>query len=622
LPESRPALRALSARLGIEPSYHCPLVRDAVEVSLATHEALVTAMGFDAASEAAARRSLAELDSRPESTPREGGPCVDVDAVLGGRSGFGLWANLYGLRSERDPGFGTFAELDRLVREAGREGAAFVGINPLHALASRDGVACPYYPESRFYRSPLYLDLTRVPEYGDTTGLAVDSAPGSRDATRIDPAGRERAIDAPLRALHARFRAASGDAADARRRAFAAWRAREGEALERYATFAALAEHLGGPRDWRVWPERYRDPTRPEVADFGRERHSEVERQAWVQFEIDRQLGRIAASAREAGLSLGIYADLALGSTPGGADPWSWPRLFVRGVSLGAPPDAFSRDGQDWGLPPIDPHALRAEDYAFFERLLESNLRHVGALRIDHALGLRRLFWIPEGASPRDGAYVRQPEADLFAVIGEASRRHGVVIVAEDLGNVPDGFSEELQRRGMLSSRVVLFERDAQGYRAADDYPRRCLATLDTHDLPPLAAWLSDADLALRRTTGQLPDDASLAAVRDERRDDRSALARRLRADGLPDPPGDDAEAWLVAITRFLARSPVALFGIAIDDLAGETEPINLPGVSPARHPSWLRRSRITLEALFRSPSVRHVLDVVPVARRAPGRVL
>jgi len=617
MPEPRPLLCALAARLGIEPSHRAPLEREPVRVSAETHEALVAAMGFDGSTEAAAARSLAAVDARVSPPPLSPETCADVDGVVGGRRVFGLWANVYALRSERDAGFGTFAELALLVRLAAAEGAAFVGINPLHALASADGVACPYFPESRFYRSALYLDVPSLSgQDADPVGPPLGEASGP--AARIDPAGRQRWLDGRLRALHDRFHTAPGDAGNARRHAFDAWRAGEGDALEGYATFAALAEYVGGSRDWRRWPERYRRRTGAAVEEFRRECSADVERHAWIQFELDRQLGDVAALARDRGVALGLYADLALGSAPGGADPWTWPDLFARGVHLGAPPDAFSRDGQDWGVPPIDPHALRGDGYAFLDRLLDANMRHVGALRVDHALGLRRLFWIPEGASPRDGAYVRQPEADLFAVIGRASRRSGVVIVAEDLGNVPEGFSEDLQRQGMLSSRVLLFEHDARGYRAAGDYPRACLATLNTHDLPPLDGWLSDADLALRRSAGQIPDDESFRSVRDARAEERAALAERLQADGFLSAD-TSAAAWAEATTGFLGRSPVALLGVAIDDLAGEVEPINLPGVSPGRHSSWLRRSSMTLEALFRSSRARRVFGALPEERRSFG---
>jgi 4-alpha-glucanotransferase len=341
-----------------------------------------------------------------------------------------------------------------------------------------------------------------------------------------------------------------------------------------------------------------------------------------VQFELDRQLEAVAGAAAHEGLAVGLYGDLALGSAPGGSDTWSFGGRFARGASVGAPPDRFSLRGQDWGIPPLDPHALRAADYDYWRGVLDANLRHVGALRIDHALGLRRLFWIPEGATPREGAYVRYPERDLLALIGEASRRHGALVVGEDLGNVPEGFSEAIRERGMLSSRVLVFERGTEGFRASGWGPRECLLTANTHDLAPLAAWLSGADLELRRSTGQIPDDAALAELRDERERDRTALLTRLRSEGFLAPgagAADDPVEVTAAVTGFLCAAPAALVGLSLDDLLQEREPVNLPGVPEDRFPSWTRRTRTTLEQLGDDPAARRILAAVPPERRRGG---
>jgi len=634
LAEPRPRLGELARRLGVEDGYHSALSHEWVAPSDATREALVAAMGFEASSEAAAARALASLPE-PAPPPPPGPPerCLDVAELLGGRRAFGLWCNLYSLRSARSWGFGSLGDLAGLVRSAAACGADFVGLSPLHALLDRPGRFCPYAPVSRVFRDPLYLEPERIPEWdarseSPEARRAVESpalrarVAALRRGDRLDPAGVEAALFEVLRPLHACFLGRHGARADRRRADFAAFRDRGGESLERFATFQALAGRLearGSGRDWDAWPAALRDPGSGEVRAFRAEHVEEVGLHAWLQFELDRQLGLVAKLARAQGLAIGLYTDLALGSTGGGSDTWSWPGLFAHGVSVGAPPDAFSRAGQDWGFPPLDPHALRGDGRRYWQTLLNANLRHAGALRIDHALGLRRLFWIPAGAPPSEGAYVRYPEPELLADLARASRRHRALVIAEDLGTVPEGFSEAIQARGMLSSRVLLFERDAAGFRPADAWPEACLATANTHDLPPLAALAGEDDLALRRRVGQIPDDQALEALRAERRADREALRERLARDGLL-ADRDDPDALAAGVTAFLCATRAVLVGLSLDDLAGEREPINLPGVAPERHPSWLRRMSVPLERLFETPRARRVLAAVPDDRRSPRR--
>ncbi|HKJ23852.1 MAG TPA: 4-alpha-glucanotransferase [Myxococcota bacterium] len=632
--EARPQLHRLARALGIEDGYESALDGRFVETSDATREALAAAMGFAADGEAEAERSLERFEARTDPPPLAPGRCLDAGAKLGGRRVFGVCANLYSARSRRDDGFGDFGVLRELVRHTAEAGGAFVGLNPLHATLPRPERFCPYQPVSRLFLDPLYLDLTRVPEMERSAEtrrrLASPALRRRLEALRtddtLDPAGVEAARAPLLAALHAAFRDASGSDADARRRAFARFAAERGEALRDFATFLALADHFEattGGRDWGRWPGDLRSPASPAVARF-REAHADaVDRHAWIQFELDRQLGEVSRLARGSGLALGLYADLALGSSAGGADAWSRPDLYASGVSVGAPPDAFSRSGQDWGFPPLDPHALRADGYRHWGAILDASLRHAGALRLDHAMGLRRLFWIPTGASPAEGAYVRYPTDDLVALLADASRRHDAVVVAEDLGTVPPGFSEGIRELGMLSSRVLLFERDADGFFAADRYPERCLASANTHDLPPLAALEGDEDLALRRRVGQIADDATLAAARRERSADRRALVERLSRDGYLDADaaagdGPDGDALAAAVTAFLCATPSLLVGVSLDDLAGEREPVNLPGVSAERHPSWTRRMHAPLDAIFAGRRARAMLASVPAERRRP----
>ncbi len=621
--EPRPRLRALADAAGIEPSYVSALDQRVVETSDATREALVAAMGLDGSSEAAAARALSGLPvGEVPGPPAAALACTPYPERLGARGGFGIWANLYSLRSDENFGHGDLGDLRVLVGFAAEEGAAFVGLNPLHVLGNRGDDVCPYAPRTRLYRNPLYLRATDVPEFAASNAARARFAAleprlqALRRAPSLDAAAVEQALFEVLRPLHRDF---AGAAAPGRRQAYQDYREGQGEHLERFAAFQALADLHGG--DWRRWPAACRTPDGEGVRAVWRDGRAEADFHAWLQFELDSQLQRAAEACRSAGMAIGLYADLALGSAAGGFDTWAHPELFASGVSVGAPPDGFSPSGQDWSFPPASPIALARNGFAYWRRTLEANLRGAGALRIDHALGLRRLFWIPEGSPPSEGAYVRYPERQLLAVLAEVSRGSRALIIGEDLGTVPAGFSQAIQSCGLLSSRVLLFERDADGrFRGADDWPRACLATANTHDLPPLAGWLSGDDLALRRDVGHIADDATRDRLARERDDEVDALRARLVADAHLEPGTRtaDATSWHAAITRLLCDTPAALVGVSLDDLACERTPINVPGVGPSRHPSWVRRMRTTVRTLIDDAAVAEVMASVPAARRSP----
>jgi 4-alpha-glucanotransferase len=558
--------------------------------------------------------SVQRADQRRVVTP---GRCLPVSDRVGRRGAFGLWANLYSVRSRRGAAAGDLRDLGRLAGWAAREGAAFVGVNPLHAVAHQGGDLSPYSPVSRLYRSVLYLDVDAVPERRARGGERAPAAPGAGE--RVPYADVVWHKLARLRELHAVFAARERARPGARGRAFRAYRAREGRALEDFATFLALGSVAGGGGpgafDWRRWPEELRDPRSPAVAAFRARHADEVGFHAWVQFELDRQLAGVAR--RAAALPLGLYADLALGSHAGGSDTWSWRGLFAR-ARVGAPPDDFNPAGQDWGFPPLDPRGLRAAGFEPWIRVLRAAFAHCGALRIDHVMGLHRTWWIPGDARPAAGAYVRQPERELLGILALESRRHGAVVIGEDLGTVPEGLAPRLARAGVLSSRVLLFERDGAEFRPARRYSRRALVTANTHDLPPLAGWAGGRDLDLARRLGRIASDEELAAERARRDADVEALCRRLAREGLLPAarPQPSPARLLAAVTAFLCRTPAPLVGIGLDDLAGEEEPVNLPGVPPERWPSWSRRMRVALEDLARHPLARAGLDAVPAARR------
>jgi 4-alpha-glucanotransferase len=296
-------------------------------------------------------------------------------------------------------------------------------------------------------------------------------------------------------------------------------------------------------------------------------------------------------------MPIGVYQDLAIGTSRGGSDTWSDPDLFLSGASIGAPPDPYSATGQEWGLPPIDPRALRHQRYRYWIQLLRRALEHAGALRIDHILGLFRSFWIPDGGTGLDGAYVRFPAGDLLGILALESVRHNAVVVGEDLGTVPKEVPAALKKWGVLSSKVLLFERDKRGFKPASRYPSLALATVDTHDMPPLAGWWKERDIELRASVGLLPTAADVRRAKAERASEKKALLRTLRLS--PPPPYDQGlftRTLTGAVHEFLCSSPADLIGLSLDDLTGEIDPVNVPGVGPDEYPSWRRRTRMTME--------------------------
>lgn len=550
---------------------------------------------------------------------------------IGAARVFGLWTNLYTIRSRRNQGFGDVTDLAALARWCGAIGGAFVGVNPLHAIPNRGAAITPYSPSSRLFRNVLYLDPEAVPEWRTCPAArarATALAPLFARLRAADAIDHEAVLDAKLavlRPLFDCFAAARRSRPDApRARAFADYVERGGAALRDFATWEVLAAHFGAPgapvTEWRRWPSGFQRPDAPAVAAFRSTHADAIEFQAWLQFELAEQLARAAAAGREAGLAIGIYQDLAVGSSGDSADTWMAPELFAEGVSVGAPPDAYAPEGQDWGFPPLDPHRSRAGGHRFFAALLRAGFASAGALRIDHAMGLARLFWIPRGRPGSEGTYVAYPAGELLGVLALESRRAGALVIAEDLGTVPEGFRPLLAEWGLLSSSVLHFERDGGVPRPSQAISDHALATLDTHDMPPLAGYFAGADLQIRRAAGEIADDDALAAGLAERAAERSAWTRRLREEGLlaPDVESDDA-ALGVALHAFLARTRAPLVGVSLDDLAGESEPVNVPGLSVERHRSWSRRMRAEIETLAASDATRAVLHALATRARPPG---
>ena len=566
--------------------------------------------------------------------------CHLPDGLQPGARSWGLTAQLYGLRSERDWGIGDFGDLALLCRKAGALGAAAVGINPLHALfAAEPRHFSPYSPSSRAWLAYLYLDVTQIPGFADDAAaqaLAPDAMiAAARGADLVDYAAVATLKRPVLEALYRRFRIRERGSGSRLGSAFRAFRKEGGEALTAFATFEALHEHFinsGGPFSWHAWPPAMRDPKSPAVAQFARAHRRRVEFFQFLQWQADRQLGEAAAAGRAGGLGVGLYRDLAVGVNPHGAEAWADQGLVVPDAAIGAPPDPLSRAGQNWGLAPINPLALCRRGFAPVIAALRANMRHAGILRIDHVMSLQRLYWIPSGCPATAGAYVNYPFHDLLRLVALESRRQGCAVVGEDLGTVPDGFRETMQRASVLSYRIFMFERRGDGgFIAPGDYPPLAAASAATHDLATLKGFWLGRDIEWRRRLGLYPDAAAEATEADERRRDRRQLLEALGGEGLLAPgrfaeflPDDGEPAYGAelgeAILAYLARARARLMLVQIEDVAGEAEQANLPGTTEA-HPNWRRRLSARLEEVLAGPEMARVAALVTAARRgaAPG---
>ncbi|MEU2423300.1 4-alpha-glucanotransferase [Streptomyces sp. NPDC007851] len=529
---------------------------------------------------------------------------------------YGLLVQLYSLLSERSWGMGDLGDLADLADWAGRTaGAGFVQVNPLHAaVPGAPTDPSPYRPSSRRFPDPVHLRPESVPEYGHGTAFA-ERAAHLRSAVLDQGAliDRDAVWELKREALEA---AAAVPLGPARQAAYDAFRTEQGQALEDHATWYALAERHGS--DWHRWPEALRDPRSPETARARTELADRVAfhtRLAWL---TDTQLTAAQRAAREAGMPVGIVHDLAVGVHPQGADAWAQRDFFAAGMSVGAPPDAFNARGQDWGLPPWRPDRLAASGHAPYRDLLRALFRYAGALRIDHVMGLFRLWWVPQGGPPTEGTYVRYDAEAMLALLALEATRAGAVVIGEDLGTVEPGVRETLQRHGVLGTSVLWFERDWDG----DGHPlpperwrADCLATATTHDLPPTAARLTGEHVGLRDRLGLLTRPA-VEELADAKADTAEWLALLISLGLLAGTDVGDEEAEIRAVHRFLLRTPARMIGVWLPDTIGDRRPQNLPGTWD-QYPNWrlpiadAKGRPVTLEELRGSGRVRALLDVL-----------
>ncbi|HOB75066.1 MAG TPA: 4-alpha-glucanotransferase [Phycisphaerae bacterium] len=489
---------------------------------------------------------------------------------------WGWSVQLYALRSSKSWGMGDLRDLRRLARWSANElGAGVLQVNPLCAVAPvLPQQASPYYPSSRCFRNPLYLCIDEVPGASSRElGLASLAEQGRRlnGEPHIDRDAVFCLKMEALRRIYARF---SGNPD------YGAYCDRQGRLLDQFATFCALTE-LHGP-DWRSWPRAYRHPASPAVERFMVEEAGRIGFHKWLQWLLEEQFRRASAE-------IGIVQDLPVGMDPGGADAWLWQDVLAGEAHIGAPPDPFNTLGQDWGLPPFVAHKLRAAGYGPFAETLRANLRDAGGLRIDHAMGLFRLFWIPAGAPPEAGGYVRYPADDLLGLLALESHRHRTLMVGEDLGTVEPGMREQLAAHRVLSSRLLWFEP-----AAVEDYPELSLAAVTTHDLPTIAGLWTGSDLAAQRRIGRPVDERVFANMRK-----RLRRMTRLRENA-------SVREVIRRTYRLLAETPSMVLVATLEDVLGVRERPNMPGTVD-EWPNWCIALPKPLEAIERDPLVRAI---------------
>jgi len=593
-----------------------------VDVASQTLRAVLAALAAVPGEPPGAGRMAPSPSSRARPFAAPLGPAAPAPA---GR-GWGFTVQLYSLRSGHSWGHGDLHDLADLARWSACElGADFVLINPLHAAEPVPPVSpSPYLPMSRRFTSPLYLRIEDIPEYallpapdrGRIEELAAPLRMASAGGALIDRDAVWRAKLAALELIYA------CPLPDGRRADFEKFLIAGGEPLAAWVAWCTLAE-LHGP-DSRAWPAAARPSGQRPPASQGRFRGRE-RFHAWLQWLTDSQRAAAQAAARAAGMRIGVVADLAVGAHPGGADAWANAGVLVPAMSVGAPPDEFNQRGQDWGQPPWHPARLAAAGYQPLSGLIRSAFRHAGGLRADHALGLFRLWWVPAGMSPDQGTYVRYPHEAMTGVLAGEAARAGALAIGEDLGTVEDWVRDYLSARGVLGTAMLWFERDRDGRPLPPGRWRRlCLATVGTHDVPPVAAFVTGEQVTLRARLGLLAQDvaAERAAAAAGLGAWRAALARQgLAAPAVPlDPAG-----FTAALYAYLARTPAVLIGVSLADAVGERRPQNVPGTT-TEYTNWRvpladgDGQPVLLEDLAGHPGVRAVTAAVsPPGGRAPG---
>lgn len=546
--------------------------------------------------------------------------CYLPEGLQGGRRIWGYAMQLYSVVSKRNWGIGDYTDLLQLAELAAETGAGILGVNPLHALSFNDPLqASPYSPQSRSALNPWYLDVEAMDGFHSSPLVAqllaeddirerLEAARGRSDLSYGGVAALKRPF---FEALYREFceRELSADsplAAEYRR-----FVEEGGRDLRVYAAYEALQRDLGG--SWREWSEELRSFDAPAVEQWCSEHEDDLGFFCFLQWQAHRQLRAAGKRCLERRLAVGLYLDLALGASGGSAEVWGDPQLFATSSS-GAPPDECNLKGQDWGLPPYIPAQLTARAYAPFIAVLRSAMRYAGALRLDHVMGLRRLFWVPPGFSGENGVYVYYPFADLLRVVVLESNRNNCLIIGEDLGTVPAVVREGMSRTGMFAYKLLMFMKDERGrYLAPHEYPEEAVVMASTHDLATLRGFWEETDLKLRSALSLFPSEELERTQFEQRRRDKAELLAALRREGLLPELGDEAR-WddrlYLALHEFIARTPTKLLLVQFEDVLFQERQVNLPGVSEG-YPSWRHRLSVAIDSFNDLPAFRSMSDAL-----------
>jgi 4-alpha-glucanotransferase len=558
--------------------------------------------------------------------------CFDVADAMARRTEcpdglpWGVAAQVFSLRRAGDGGLADFTAIGSLARAAARQGASALALSPLHAMFSAAPERfSPYAPSSRMFFNVLHIDPARV--LGEP-GLrqAIDELPGCAQA--LDKLEAQDLVDWPraadwrlrlLRALFDRWHQAPLP----ERESFKFFCDRGGQDLLDHARFEALDAWLrqqqadGAGSDWRRWPQALRDPRGPAVRDFGQAQALAVDFHRFLQWQANLARERLQSEARNGGMAMGVIADLAVGADPGGSQAWGLQPAMLKGLTVGAPPDLLATQGQDWGLGALSPLALREQGFAPWLAMLRANMTHSGGIRIDHVLGLRRLWLVPEGGPSSAGAYLHFPLQDLLRLTALESLRHQAIVIGEDLGTVPPGFSQQLANAGVLGIRALWFQREGSAFLPPQAWPASAIATTSTHDLCTVAGWWAGRDIERREALGLLGGTADAAeAARGERKTGKNALKTALQETRQPDMADSmEEEPPLGAVLAYVGSTSAPLVLAPLEDVLGIVEQPNLPGTVEG-HPNWRQRLPQDAAALLDAPQIKERLARLAAARR------
>ena len=566
--------------------------------------------------------------------------CYTPPQLAGGERLWGLCVQVYALRSSRNWGMGDFSDLRQLVETTAALGGAFVGVNPLHALfLHAPHQASPYSPSNRRLLNVLYLDVEALPEYAEceaarkrvTTPAFQQRLRRLREVELVDYPGVAACKREVLELLYRHFRTEHLKADTPLAQSFRRFQAASGEGLRQHALLEAVQAHLHTQDEsiwgWTCWPEPYRDPHGEAVRRFAAEHVEQIEFHEYLQWHAVRQLDAVQQRAQELGMPIGLYRDLAVGASEGGSETWADPDVYALGVHVGAPPEDAYPAGQDWGLPPPKPNALREHGYEPFIRTLRANMQAAGALRLDHVMALMRLFWIHPAHGGRHGTYLHYPMRDLMGIVALESQRQRCLVIGEDLGNVAPEVRDAMAERGLLSYRPLYFERDDAGQvRAPADWKPQALAVIGTHDLPTLRGFWRGQDIETRHGLGLYPKESTYRQHVVERAADRTRMCLALQSEGLL--PGEDAAApvpgeidaaFMCRVHEYLGRTASQLAGVQLEDVLLQLEQPNLPGTNEEQWPNWRRKLAVDLEDLPQHPGLRDVAQALNRARAQPA---